>query len=125
MQLYSQKQNDLTKIIQTIFRKKWLILLCIVGTLTPIFYYNKISLPVYESTALVVCEESHGTLSPLSIANARLENTFIINQLQELKSWSLASEVVKALPGFVLKSFPKPDPLPPNFDENEIGRAHV
>ena len=120
MQLYSQKQNDLTKIIQTIFRKKWLILLCIVGTLTPIFYYNKISLPVYESTALVVCEESHGTLSPLSIANARLENTFIINQLQELKSWSLASEVVKALPGFVLKSFPKPDPLPPNFDENEF-----
>lgn len=107
MQSIQQKQNDLSRFFQLLLRKKWLILSCIIGALSPIIYYNKVSLPIYEATTMILCEESTGTIPDVGLTQARLGNTFIVNLIQDLKTWSLANEVAKALPDTVTKTYLK------------------
>ena len=120
MHAYQQKQNELSRFLQILSRKKWLILCCIVGALTPIIYFNKVSLPVYEASIMVVCEEVRGTIPSFDVAQPRLRNTFILNQIQEIKSWSLANEVVKVIPDKVRKSFSASEQLAANVDEEDF-----
>lgn len=120
MQSDPKKQNDLRRLVQTVSRKKWLILICIIGALLPIIYFNTVSLPIYEATTMIVCEEPKGTIPALDITQTRLGNTFIMNQIQEIKSWSLANEVARALPDSVLNTFPLPAPVPANFNKEEF-----
>jgi len=120
MQSIHQKQNDLICLFKILSRKKWLILICIIGALLPIIYFNKVSLPVYEATTMIVCEETRGTIPTIDITQTRLGNTFIVNQIQEIKGWSLANEVARALPESVLKTFLLPEPLPTNFNKGEF-----
>ncbi len=109
MQSIQQEQNDLNRFFQILFRKKWLILSCIIGVLSPIIYFNQVSLPVYEATTMIVCEETRGAIPNVGIAQTRLGNTFIMNLIQDLKTWSLANEVAKALPDVVTKTLlPEP-----------------
>jgi len=120
MQAIQQQQNESSHFFQIILRRKLLIILCVVFTLLPILIYNYTSSPVYESTVTIVCEETRGTLPNIELVQTRLGNTFIINQIQEIKSWSLANEVTKALPPKVVESFTLPDPLPFHFHQEEF-----
>ena len=120
MQSIQQNQIDLRRLFQILLRKKWLILICIVGALLPIIYYNKVALPVYEASTFIVCEEKKGAIPNLDIAQATLGNTFIMNLIQEVKSWSLANEVAIVLLDSALKNFPLPEPLPTDFNKEEL-----
>jgi len=122
---YQQKQNDLIRFFQLLYRKKLFILICIIGTLTPIIYFNRVALPVYEATTMIVCEETRGAIQNFDIAPTRLRNTFIINQIQEIKSWSLANDVVKVLPDMVLNTFPVPEHQKTGFDREEFFTSRV
>ena len=115
-----QKQIDFSKLVQILLKRKWLVLICIIGAILPIIYYNKVSLPVFEAGTKIVCEETRGSLSNLDSSPARLGNTFVENQIQEIQSWSLANEVVKVLPDSILNSILLPEERPIDFNKFEF-----
>jgi len=116
----SRRENDVIRLIKILFRNKWIILLCILAFTLSVTYYNKITLPVYEASSMIVCEETRGGIPTLDLGPTRLGNTFISNQIQEIKSWSLMNQVVYALPEKVTSSFPLPELLPQNFNKEEF-----
>ena len=120
IQASQQKQIDFSKLVQIVLKRKWFVLICIIGAILPIIYYNKVSLPVYEASSKIVCEETRGSISNLDSSPTRLRNTFVENQIQEIQSWSLANEVVKVLPDSILNSILLPEELPRNFNKFEF-----
>ena len=113
-----QKQFDFNKLVQMVLKRKWFVVICVIGAILPILYYNRVSLPVYEARTMIVCEETRGSIPNLDFSPTRLRNTFVENQIHEIKSWSLANEVVKVLPDWILNKIPLPQNMPKNFQKN-------
>jgi len=125
MQSTQQKQADFSQLVPIVLRRKWLIIICIIGSMIPIIYFNKTSKPVYEAVTKIVCEESRSTIPDFSIAQARLTRSFIENQIQEIFSWSLANGIVRILSDSVLKSFRLPEQLTSLADQEDFYTSAV
>ena len=110
--------HSIRYLIDILFRRKWVILLCLCGVLAPIVYHNEMSLPVYQAKTTIVVQESRSPIPSSADLSESIfgKKTFISNQIQEIKSRTLAEEVVRNLPEEVKESFPEPDPLLRSFN---------
>jgi polysaccharide biosynthesis transport protein len=106
----TEKQDslELSKILSILKRKKWLILLCLIGALTPVIIYNHITPLIYEASTTIVFEEKPGATTSMNPFRISWNKDIITNQMEEIRSYSLSEEVVKTLPITIVNSFPVP-----------------
>jgi capsular exopolysaccharide synthesis family protein len=114
------EQLDLTKILDITSKRKWLILFCLIGILSPVIFYNHISIPVYESSTTIVFEEQQGAVTTINPFKISLNKSFIINQIEEIKSRSLVDEVVNELAPGIINTFPIPSELDKTFNKEKF-----
>lgn len=103
---------DIGKYLKILLKRKWLIAACVFSVLLLVVYYNHITLPLYKSDVTVVYEDTPNSME-ISSVDMSLSKTFIMNQIEEIKSWSLINEVVKTIPDSLLKTYPTPKDLNP------------
>lgn len=114
--VHSKKnQADFNLILQSVLHRRWIFISCIVGFIIPVIMYNQITNPVYEATTSIIYELYSGEInkdSPQRPIDSNIKN----NVMEEIKSQSLAEEVVEALPDNILKSYPVPNTKPADFN---------
>ena len=103
---------DLGNYLKILLKRKWMIAACILITLLLVVYYNHTTLPLYKSEVTVVYEDTPNSME-ISSVDMSLSKTFIMNQIEEIKSWSLINEVVKSTPDSLLETYPVPKDLSP------------
>jgi uncharacterized protein involved in exopolysaccharide biosynthesis len=101
--------------VQMLRRRKWMIMVCFLGTLLPMVLLLQILPPVYEAVATIIYEEPKDTMIALDMGQAFYNKSGLINLTELLKSRSLAIEVARTLPEEVIRTFRLPDPRPANF----------
>lgn len=114
------KQTTFYDLIQTLRRKKWLVILCLCGVLCPIIYYNQTTPPVFEAATSIVFEETREVMPAFDLSGTIYRRSFMINQIEEIKSRTLSEEVVKALPITVTEKLKVSNPLPPGISKEEL-----
>lgn len=117
MDIKHTENLDLKKIFKVLRRRKWLILISLIGALTAVIIYNKIARPVYQSETTIVFEEKKGPADAINPFAINLTESFITNQIEEIKSRTLAEDVVNSLPPGVINTFPIPEEPPPFFNK--------
>lgn len=106
---------DAKLIIQLVYQKKWLILGCLLGVLIPILLVNYKSKPMYEVKTSIMYEHYQDVMEN----NTRfkpIDKSIINNAIEEIRSLSLASDLVLSLPGEIVNTIPVPEKRPANFD---------
>lgn len=113
-------QFDLSKTIEIIVRRKWLILAMLLGILSLVAVYNQLATPIYKAGTTIVFEELNTPTASISSFKIAFNKNFIIKQIEEIKSRSLAEEVVNALPEDVKAMFPLPEKLNSDFNHERF-----
>ena len=116
MNAFLENQNEFIRFLQIIYRRKWIVIGCIILALLPFIYLNNTSLPIYKATTQIVFEEKEPVISELGITHLSIKATFVQNLIEEIKSWSLINEVTNSLSDSVLNTFPIPDEIPSNYN---------
>jgi len=114
----SANELDIKKIIYVFFRKKWIIGLCLVVFLVPIYWLNKITIPVYQASTKIVYDQFKGSKAITETYGTASEN-IIINQIEEIKSRSMALDVASNLPDSIMSTFILPSKRNADFDQFE------
>ncbi|MBN1352212.1 AAA family ATPase [candidate division KSB1 bacterium] len=109
------KKLEIQSLLDAVWRKKWLILICIVCVLTPIIIYNQISTPVYEASTSLIYEHYDDAMNT-SKTFRPLDKSMINNELEEIKSLSMAEDVVEALSDEIIQTFQMPSKKSKNFN---------
>lgn len=106
--MFNKKQNeiDILRLLQIIFRKKWIVIGCMILVLLPIIYSNQKAIPIYESSTLIVFDRQANQFSMNNSFPFRYDRSFIANQIEEIRSFSLAEDVTKALPKKLIEAYP-------------------
>jgi succinoglycan biosynthesis transport protein ExoP len=81
----------------SIWRKKHIIIIALCVCIGPAIYFNEAYPPIYEATTSILLEPIGESVSSLSFTAAPLNKTFIVNQIQEIKSQSMAEDVLAKL----------------------------
>ena len=110
-------QFDLNKLIQILLRRKLLIFGCILITIFGAFGYNHFYRPIYRAQTTIVFDQQNSSSSIINPFRNIINKSFIINQMEEIKSRSLAEEVMHSLPQGILNTFSLPKNLSPDFDK--------
>ncbi len=95
-ELPSQHQ-DLKGYLQILWRRKWIILMCVEVAVTVAVLFNELSDPVYEAVATIICQEPKHSILP-EMEQPALNRSAMINLIEQLKSRTLAQELVATLP---------------------------
>ncbi len=90
-------ESNIYEIIDLLWRRRILILACLLGVLLPIALANFTMPPVYEAQTTIIFEQSREPLPSFDISEAFSRKSYIINQIEEIKSRTLAEEVVRLL----------------------------
>jgi len=112
-------QFDFDKLKRILARRKWIIIFCVVAMLTLVTIYNETQTPMYRAQTTIIFEEQQSPTALFNPFRNALTSSFITNQIEELKSWSLAEEVVAALPPGILNTFPLPKNRDKTFNRND------
>ena len=96
-------------------KRKLLLAACVGGMLSLVFVYNRIALPVYESSTTVLFEDAQDPIQTDATQNISWE-VYLFNRIEEINSRAFASDILAALPRTALNRFPMPKKLPPNFE---------
>ncbi|MDI6739675.1 MAG: polysaccharide biosynthesis tyrosine autokinase [Candidatus Edwardsbacteria bacterium] len=92
------KETNLYEIVDLLWRRKTLIAVCLAAVLTPIVISNFTTPPVYESQATLIFERTQDPLPSFSMSQSFYwDKSNIVNQIEEIKSRSLAGEVAAKL----------------------------
>lgn len=107
------------EIIAVIRRRKWLLVICLLGTLTPVLIYNYKTIPVYQASTKMIFEESQKVmgLNPLGSFN---KGNFIANQIEEMKTRSFAEEIYAQLPEDMHEKFFSLSSFSPEYNRDEF-----
>ena len=114
------KQANLYEFLFILRRRAVLIFLCLLGVLAPVVYHNRTASPVYRAETTIIFEHSKEPLPTLDLVPGLNSRSFITNQIEEIKSRTLAMEVAQALPERIVAMFELPDPSPPTFDKTRF-----
>ena len=92
-------QNNLRQIFFTVWNQRLLVLLCIVGVLAPIIYYNFTADPTYSASTSIIFQETTQPIKTFDVSEALFsKRSFITNKIEEIKSRTLAEDVIIELP---------------------------
>jgi tyrosine-protein kinase Etk/Wzc len=98
MEELQQRQASLNDYMQLLYRGRWIILTSFVVVMAVTAYLTFTTDPVYEATAKVMIKEEGGMQSTLFDINGLMKKeTMINNQVEILRSRSLAEAVIKDL----------------------------
>ncbi len=120
-----KEQSPVHAFLDIIFRRGWYILICVLAVLAPVMYYNSTAPRIYQATTTIIYEDPHPPLSTTQQNFRYPVNEPLLNQIQEIKSRSVALEVVDALPDWVKSQIPMPKNPSPNFDKNAYYAAII
>jgi len=112
------EQLNLNNALRIIEQRKWLIFCCLLGVLSPIIVFNRLSHPVYKADTSIVFEDQNYSTS-INPPETPSNKGFINNQIEKIKSRSLSEEVARTLPIDVIKTFPLPKEPESNFNKEE------
>lgn len=102
-QTYQENQNQeqvitLNDYLRIIYRGRWIILFSFIIVFTATVYYTFTTQPVYEaSTSLIIEENSAMDNALFSFSGISNQNTHISNQIELIKSRTLAERVIKRI----------------------------
>ena len=92
-------QNNLRQIFFTVWNQRLLVLLCIVGVLAPIIYYNFTADSTYSASTSIIFQETTQPIKTFDVTEALFsKRSFITNKIEEIKSRTLAEDVIIELP---------------------------
>ncbi|MBI4726046.1 polysaccharide biosynthesis tyrosine autokinase [candidate division TA06 bacterium] len=90
-------ESNIYELIDLLWRRRLLITACLLGVMLPIVLANFTMPPVYEAQTTVIFEQSREPLPAFDISEAFSRKSYIVNQIEEIKSRALAEEVVRLL----------------------------
>ena len=90
-------ESNIYELIDLLWRRRLLIIACLLGVVLPIALANFTMPPVYEAQTTIIFEQSREPLPSFDISEAFSRKSYIVNQIEEIKSRSLAEEVVRLL----------------------------
>ncbi|MBI5806219.1 polysaccharide biosynthesis tyrosine autokinase [candidate division TA06 bacterium] len=90
-------ESNIYELIDLLWRRRLLIITCLLGVVLPIALANFTMPPVYEAQTTIIFEQSREPLPSFDISEAFSRKSYIVNQIEEIKSRSLAEEVVRLL----------------------------
>lgn len=112
-----REKSPVHAFLDLLFRRGWYVLICICAVLLPVLYYNATATRYYQASTTIIYEQPQ---APFSTAQQPYRyqpvKETLLNQIQEIKSRSVAYEVLDALPEWVKEQLPLPDDPPPGFD---------
>jgi uncharacterized protein involved in exopolysaccharide biosynthesis/Mrp family chromosome partitioning ATPase len=124
MQAMEKEQTYMYTAMNVLLRRIWYVLVSVLAVLVPVMYYNHTASPTYEASTTLIFEEPRATIAT-STSDEYYHSGTILNQIQEIKSRSVANEVVQNLPESVLNKIPLPEPLPEDFDKMSFYAAKI
>jgi len=90
-------ESNIYELIDLLWRRRLLITACLLGVVLPIALANFTMPPVYEAQTTIIFEQSREPLPSFDISEAFSRKSYIVNQIEEIKSRTLAEEVVRLL----------------------------
>ncbi len=114
----STNEFDIRRILYVIYHKKWMILLCLLLIMIPVYLINTKTVPVFQASTKIVFDPYKGSKSITNSYGSQSVN-IIVNQIEELKSLSMALEVARNLPDSLLSTFRLPEKPGAEFDRIE------
>jgi tyrosine-protein kinase Etk/Wzc len=91
------QETSLYEVVDLLWRRKTLILVCLAGILLPISIANFTLPPVYESQTTIIFEQSREPIAAFDVSDAFSRKSYIVNQIEEIKARTLAEEVAQKL----------------------------
>jgi len=92
-------QSNLRQIFFTVWNQRLLVLLCIVGVLAPIIYYNFTVDPIYSASTSIIFQETTQPIKTFDVTEAIFsKRSFITNKIEEIKSRTLSEDIIIELP---------------------------
>ncbi|MRR09133.1 hypothetical protein EG831_03405, partial [bacterium] len=92
------KETNLYEVVDLLWRRRALIAACLAAVLAPIAVTNVTMPAVYESQATLIFERPQDPLPSFSMSQSFYwDKSYIINQVEEIKSRSLAGEAAAKL----------------------------
>ena len=104
-------QLEITNFFQIISQRKWFIFCCIVLAIAVATVINYLYRPIYKTRTVIIFEEVQTSASIINPFRLGFDKSFITNQLEEIKSRSLAEEVLQSLPPGIINTFVLPVPI--------------
>jgi capsular exopolysaccharide synthesis family protein len=87
------------EILAVLQRRRLLILVCLAGVLLPVFLYNQVAPRIYEAQTTIIFQEQREAIPTFDFSEAFTRQSYLVNQIEEIKSRTLSEEVVDLLPG--------------------------
>jgi len=117
--MYSAEKNQspMLLFLNILIRRGWYIIISLIAVLGPIAYYNRTATPIYEAVTSIIYENPPVPITETVTYDYRKKES-LLNHIQEIKSRSVAMEVVQALPKWVLDKIPIPGDVGKDFDIN-------
>ncbi len=112
------KETNLYEIVDLLWRRKTLIAVCLAGVLLPIAVATFTMHPVYEAQTSIIFEQSREPLPSFDFSENIARKTYIVNQIEEIKSRSLSEDVAQRLDTALAREL-----LPENLRHLSV-RAH-
>ncbi|MFQ5600019.1 MAG: GumC family protein [Candidatus Krumholzibacteriia bacterium] len=94
----SSMELPLTAVLHVLWTRWILILVCIAGALLPVFLLNRWVARVYEAETTVVIRNGSEQLDATDLLRTSLDRSFILDLVEEIRSRSVAEQVLEALP---------------------------
>ena len=92
-------QSNLRQIFFTVWNQRLLVLLCIAGVLAPIIYHKQTVDPTYQADTSIIFRETTQPIKTFDVTEALFsKRSFITNKIEEIKSRTLAEDVITELP---------------------------
>ena len=126
MNSHEKELSPIHVFLDILFRRGWYILICILAVLAPVLYYNATATRIYQANTTVIYED----LNP-SVTTTQRPTRYqpikekVLNQIQEIKSRSVAMEVVKLVPDWLKAEFPLPENPSLDFDKDAFYAAII
>lgn len=87
------------EILAVLQRRRLLILVCLAGVLLPVFLYNQVAPRIYQAQTTIIFQEQREAIPTFDFSEAFTRQSYLVNQIEEIKSRTLSEEVVDLLPG--------------------------
>jgi uncharacterized protein involved in exopolysaccharide biosynthesis len=114
------KHSDFKDYLQTLRRRKWIVLLCLAVAIAGVALFNEFSTPVYEAVATILCEAPQDNNLLSEGGRSAFTKSAMINLIEQLKSRALTEELVQALPEQIVQTFKASTPLPGNLSQEDV-----
>lgn len=118
------QRADFKGYLQTLRRRKWIVLLCLAVAVTGVALFNEFATPLYEAVATIICEAPKTNLFA-EMGRPAFDRSAMINLMEQIKSRALTKELVQALPEQVIRTFKTSPPATGNFSQEDFVIAKI